>query len=194
MATARRKGSESSETRARLLDVTERLMLKEGYAAVSSRRVASAADVTPALVHYYFGTIDDLFLAVLRRRADGMLERQRDILRAADNPIRALWDAANDPARTGFVLEFMSLANHRKVVRAELAAYSDRFRTMQLEVVSEFVERRGVDTTLYPPMVIIMMINALSQNLVLEQSIGMTVGLAETTAYIERLIAGLPAD
>lgn len=188
MATARRKGSESSETRSRLLDVTERLMLKEGYAAVSSRRVAAAADVTPALVHYYFGTIDDLFLAVLHRRAEGMLERQRQALLAAENPVKALWDAANDPTRTGFVLEFMSLANHRKTIRAELARHSDRFREMQLEVVREYLERKGIDTERFPPMAVIVMINAISQNSVLEQSIGMTVGIAETIAFIERQI------
>ena len=191
MATARRKGSESSETRTRLLDVTERLMLKEGYAAVSSRRVAAAADVTPALVHYYFGTIDDLFLAVLQRRAEGMLEQQRKTLLSAENPLRALWDAANDPTRTGFVLEFMSLANHRKVIRAELARHSDRFRDMQLEVVSEYLDRRGVDIDQFPPMAIIVMINAISQNAVLEQSIGMKVGIAETIAFIERQITAV---
>ena len=51
MATERRIGSESSETRKRLLDIAERLMLDEGYAAVTSRRVASLAGVNPALVH-----------------------------------------------------------------------------------------------------------------------------------------------
>ena len=68
MSKPRRSGSETSETRTRLLDVTEQVMLADGYAAVTSRRVAADAGVTPALVHYYFKTIDDLFLAVIRRR------------------------------------------------------------------------------------------------------------------------------
>ena len=62
MATTRRMGTETSETRFRLLDITERVMIEDGYASVSSRRVAKDAGVTPALVHYYFATIDDLFL------------------------------------------------------------------------------------------------------------------------------------
>ena len=73
MAKPRRMGTETSETRVRLLDVTERIMIDDGYAAVSSRRIAKDAGVTPALVHYYFGTLDDLFLAVLKRRADQQL-------------------------------------------------------------------------------------------------------------------------
>jgi TetR/AcrR family transcriptional regulator len=59
----RRRGTETSETRSALLDVTEALMLEEGYAAVSSRRIAAEVGVTAALIHYYFRTLDDLFIA-----------------------------------------------------------------------------------------------------------------------------------
>ena len=53
-------------------------MLDSGYAAVSSRRVAAVADVRPALVHYYFRTMDDLFLATFQRRAEqGLVHQQR---------------------------------------------------------------------------------------------------------------------
>ncbi|EUA30299.1 bacterial regulatory s, tetR family protein [Mycobacterium xenopi 4042] len=53
-----------------LLDAAEQLMLEEGYAAVTSRRVAQKAALKPQLVHYYFRTMDDLFLAAFRRRAE----------------------------------------------------------------------------------------------------------------------------
>jgi len=57
-------------------------MLSEGYAAVTSRRVAAEAGLKPQLVHYYFRTMDDLFLALYRRRADQGLERGRQALLA----------------------------------------------------------------------------------------------------------------
>ena len=95
MATPRRMGTETSETRVRLLDVTERIMIDDGYAAVSSRRIAKDAGVTPALVHYYFGTLDDLFLALLRRRAEQQLARQQRKL-SAERPLRSLWEASKD--------------------------------------------------------------------------------------------------
>ena len=50
----RRLGAPESKTRARLLDAAEQLILREGYAAVTSRRVAAEAGIKPALVHYYF--------------------------------------------------------------------------------------------------------------------------------------------
>src|SRR5215216_2688553 len=111
MATSRRTGTETSKTRATLLDVTERLMRDEGYAAVSSRRVASEAGVTAALIHYYFPILDDLFLAVFRRGAEANLERHARALESSQ-PLRALWDFSIEPAGTVLLEEFIALSNH----------------------------------------------------------------------------------
>ena len=70
LTTPRRIGTETSKTRAALLDAAEKLMLEEGYAAVTSRHVAAKAGLKPQLVHYYFRTMEDLFLALFRRRAE----------------------------------------------------------------------------------------------------------------------------
>lgn len=71
-------------------------MLEEGYAAVTSRRVAAKAGLKPQLVYYYFRTMDDLFLALFRRRAALGLERQALAL-ASPQPLWALWDLSRDP-------------------------------------------------------------------------------------------------
>ena len=65
MTATRRIGAEDSSTRAALLDAAQQLMLDEGYAAVTSRRVAAQAGLKPQLVHYYFRTMDDLFLVAV---------------------------------------------------------------------------------------------------------------------------------
>lgn len=186
MAKPRRKGAETSETRARLLDVTERIMLADGYAAVSSRRVAKDADVTAALVHYYFGTIDELLLAVLHRGADRQLDRQVALLETSSRPLHALWDSITDPTRTGLVLEFMAMANHRKVIRAELGTHAEQFRKAQIEVLRERLdtdqlERNGLDVES-----VLVLINAVATNLVLERSIGHSLGHEEAVAVVQR--------
>ena len=78
MASARRIGAPDAKNRGVLLDAAEQLLLEEGYAAVTSRRVAEKAGLKPQLVHYYFRTMEDLFLAVFRRRAEEGLERSDD--------------------------------------------------------------------------------------------------------------------
>ena len=65
--TPRRLGAPDAKNRTVLLDAAEQLMRDEGYAAVTSRRVAEKAGLKPQLVHYYFRTMDDLFLELYRR-------------------------------------------------------------------------------------------------------------------------------
>ena len=135
MTSTRRIGTETSATRTALLDAAQQVLLEEGYAAATSRRVAARAGLKPQLVHYYFRTMDDLFLALVRRGAEQNLERQAEVL-ASPYPLRALWELSNDPAASALTIEFAALANHRKAIRAELASYGEQFRRLQTEALT----------------------------------------------------------
>src|SRR5207245_143773 len=96
LKSVRRFGPEESETRTKLLDVTEHIMSTEGYAAVSTRRVAKESGFTSGLVHYYFKTTDDLLLAAYRRtteQAFGRLMMIMDSDRPLDDVIRLTSDS-----------------------------------------------------------------------------------------------------
>jgi AcrR family transcriptional regulator len=191
---ARRIGTETSKTRGVLLDAAERLMLEEGYAAVTSRRIAAKAGLKPQLVHYYFRTMDDLFLALFRRRADQGLERQ---IRALDSaqPLWSLWDLSRDPRGTALTMEFTALANHRKAIQAELSASAERYRAGLLAGLRSVLTRYGVDEAEYPPMVCAVLLTGISTFLVIEQAmLGMSTGHAETVAFVEDLIRRLEGD
>jgi AcrR family transcriptional regulator len=64
----RRPGS--PDTRAAILAQARELFAAQGYAGTSVRAIATAAGVDAALVHHYFGTKDDLFLAALQAPLD----------------------------------------------------------------------------------------------------------------------------
>jgi len=64
----RRPGS--PDTRAAILDAARALFAAGGLTGTSVRAVAARAGVDPALVHHYFGTKDDLFVAALALRVD----------------------------------------------------------------------------------------------------------------------------
>jgi AcrR family transcriptional regulator len=187
---SRRIGAADSKTRAQLVDAAERLLLEEGYAAVTSRRVAAAAGLKPQLVHYYFRTMDDLFLEVFRRRADANLAR---VARAVtqDGSLRALWALNADPRGASFTIEFVALANHRKAIRAEIARYAERYRAVQLEALSAALHAAGVDDDELPPIAALLLMTGLSQILGLEQALGVTAGHDATVAFVERSIAAL---
>ena len=193
MAAARRNGSTDSETRTGLLDAAEQMMLDEGYAAVTSRRVADRAGVNSGLVYYYFGTMDELFLAVFRRRAEWMLERQAEAL-ASDQPLWALWTVTHDQANTALNLEFLALGNHRKAIMTEVANYSRRFRRQQLDALSGVLEGYGLDPQEWPPASVILLLSSVSRFLLMEDSYGLDLGHAETIEIVERLLRQLEGE
>ncbi len=189
-ASSRRIGAKDSKTRALLLDAAEALMLEEGYAAVTSRRVAARADLKPQLVHYYFRTMDDLFIEVFRRRAEQDLPRFEQAI-AEDGSLRNLWRLNADPRGARFTIEFMALANHRKAIRAEIARYAERFRAAQLDAVTAALAARGVTEERLPPIAALLLMTGLSQLIALEGAIGVTDGHEDTLAYVERAICDL---
>ncbi|MDT5357770.1 MAG: hypothetical protein QOJ56_6302 [Mycobacterium sp.] len=193
MTSARRIGAPDAKNRGVLLDAAEQLMLEEGYAAVTSRRVAEKAALKPQLVHYYFRTMDDLFLAAFRRRAEEGLEAQAQVLQARQ-PLWALWRFSTDPAATAITMEFIALANHRKALKAEIAYYAERFREEQRKALSTVLDRYGIDPVEVPPLVWSVLMTSVSQVLVIEQALGMSAGHGETVEFVERYLHRLEGD
>jgi AcrR family transcriptional regulator len=71
-ATGARRGRRpgAPDTRATILAAARARFAEHGFAATSVRSVATDAGVDAALVHHYFGTKDDLFVAALQLRID----------------------------------------------------------------------------------------------------------------------------
>jgi TetR/AcrR family transcriptional regulator of autoinduction and epiphytic fitness len=190
MATARKAKADDGGTRRRLLDATAQIMHDEGYAAATSRRVAAKAGIRQPLVHYYFPTMDDLFLAVLRAGADVALDQMRAAL-TDNNPLRALWVLNSEPRRSVLNTEFMALANHRKAIGVELRAYAERVRDMETAAVTLVLRAHGVDLNAYPPVVISMLIAQIARSLCNEDAVGVTLGHDEMRRFVEQQIDAL---
>src|SRR5262245_15371081 len=193
MAAARSTTAKDSGTRLRLMEATAQIMREEGYAAATSRRVAAIAGVRSALVYYYFPTMDDLFLAVLRAGADASLAKMREAL-TADDPLRVLWEINSDSRLTGLNTEFMALANHRKSIGAELKAYADRVRDIETAAVTVALRTHGVDLDTYPPVVVAMLLTQMARSLCNESAIGVTNGHEQFREFVERYLSMLPAS
>ena len=190
---ARRSPVDESATRTALLDATEEIMLEEGYAAVTTRRIGAKAGMNNALVFYYFGTVDNLFIELFRRGAERSLAGLDRALRSPQ-PLWGFWDLTHDFSSNALLMEFTALANHRKAIRAEIAAYSKKFRTLQLEMLSDVLERYGVDSQRWPPASLILLMASFSRFMHIEEGFGLDIGHAETVAVIEREIRALEGD
>lgn len=181
------------DTRAALLDAAEALLIEEGYAAVTSRRVGERAGSNSALIHYYFDSMDGLFVELFRRGAERGLERQAVALQSPQ-PLWALWDALRDHINNVRTVEFFALAHHRPSIRAEVVQYSARYRRQQLDALTEVLAGYGLDIETWPPVTVILLMGSISLLLLIEQGMGFDLGHAEMTALVEREIRALEGD
>ncbi|MBL0746127.1 TetR/AcrR family transcriptional regulator [Nocardioides baculatus] len=70
MTVSRGRRPGAPDTRAEVLTAARTSFAEKGFRGTTIRAVASAAGVDPALVHHYFGTKDDLFVAALQIPVD----------------------------------------------------------------------------------------------------------------------------
>jgi AcrR family transcriptional regulator len=192
MASRRRTGGDP-RTREALLDAAQKVMLREGYAAATTRRVATEAGVNSALVYYYFDSLDGMFVALFRRGAERSFERLQRAL-ASPQPLWGFWDLIHDRSNSAMTMEFIALANHRKVIRHEIADYSRRFRRAQLDALSGVIEDYGVDTRRWPAAVVVVVLSSVSRYLIMEEAFDLDIGHAETEALVEAFIASLEGE
>ncbi|MCJ8159103.1 TetR/AcrR family transcriptional regulator [Sphingomonas sp. LaA6.9] len=189
-AAGRRFGTEKPATRAQLLDATLELLVEEGYAAVSGRKVASKAGLNASLVHYYFPTTDDLLVAAYRRGAEQSLERHREAAES-DEPWDALWALSTDPSRTALAMEFMALANHRKSIRAEIARYAEEIRTIQANALERGISDGRFDLGPCTPAAATVLLAGIARVLVMEEGVGIFGGHADTREFLAWLFTRL---
>jgi AcrR family transcriptional regulator len=169
-----------------LIEATAQVMLDEGYASATSRRVAAKAGVKAALVHYYFPSMDDLFVAVLREKAEGNLARQREAIAEAQ-PLHALWQLYSATDAQLFT-EFLAMANHRKAIRSEISAYAIRFRDIEEGAMTLALKARGVDLEVFPPVVMSMIMGGLARMVLHEQGLGIGRGHDQLSTFIDRCL------
>lgn len=162
-------------------------MLQDGYAAVSSRSVAAAVGIQASLVHYYFPTLDDLFVAVLDRRARRNVELMATAL-ASDEPLRAWWKVASDPRGTSLFVELLAAANHRPALKAEVGSIAREVRRMEVEALDRLLPEYGVDERHYPPNLIAAALHGLAFSAVQDLTAGYDTAPEDAIAAVDRLI------
>ena len=189
MPAARRVGAETSKKRDELLDCVERLMLAKGYAAVTYRAVATAAEVTPGLVQYYFPTLDDLFVAAIRRRSEQNVRRLEKALAARpEQPLRVLWEYSQEESTAALTTEFLALGNHRKSIASEITEVSERVRRLQLQAIRGHVPDGGIALSGLSPEVLLFLVTGTPKLIRLEEGVGLSSTHRDVAACFERFL------
>ncbi len=165
-------------------------MRNEGYAAVSSRRVAKEADVKASLVHYYFPTTDDLFLALFQRAADEEVIKQDEALSTPD-ALETLWGSYCNRDRTVLAMEFMALANHRPAIRQEINQYTERTRKSRAELLGTLIQSKATESNSCSAAGLSVLLVAVARTLITEKELGISFGHDEAKIFIDQLLSQL---
>ena len=83
------------DTRTTIMAAARRRLLADGYAGLSTRKVAEGAGVPLSQLHYHFGSKQGLILALLEEENQRRLDRQRSMY-AEDAPLWQRYEQACD--------------------------------------------------------------------------------------------------
>jgi|SRR5687768_2494658 len=174
------------ETEDRFLDAAERLLVETGHAGITTRRLADEAAANHGLVHYYFGSIENLFVRVLERFTERLIERQRRMY-SSDAPFIEKWrtamrylDADRDYQRVWY--ELQALAWSRPELRERVAKVDAEWRTVLREALAEPLERYELPIPLDALVALVVTFN---EGLILERLSGIDTGHAELLEWID---------
>jgi AcrR family transcriptional regulator len=179
------------ETEQALLDAAERLLVENGAAGITTRRVAEEAGVNHGLVHYYFGSVEQLLVRVLERFTERLIERQRDLY-AADLPFVEKWRTAmrylvsEDAAYEKLWLELQALAWNRPELQVRVAHVNDEWRSVLTEAFDEPRRALGIEMPLQALVSLVMTFNL---GIMVERLGGIDTGHAELLDWIDRWLS-----
>jgi AcrR family transcriptional regulator len=173
-----------------LLDAAERLLVDVGYAGISTRRLAEEAGINHGLVHYYFGSIENVLVRTLERFTERLIERQRAMY-ATDVPFLEKWRTAmhflleEDVRYEKVWFELQALGWNHADLRKRLVAVENEWRTVLTEAFAAPREEFGFDI---PLDALVSLVVTLNLGIIIERLSGITTGHEELLAWIDAFL------
>jgi TetR/AcrR family transcriptional regulator len=170
----------------RFLDAAERLLVDVGHAQITTRRLAKEADANHGLVHYYFGSMENLLARVLERFTERLIERQRQLY-ASDVPFLEKWRTAMryldaDEHYQRIWYELQALAWSRPELRERVALVNAEWRAVLREALAEPLERYGLPI---PLEALVSLVVTFNEGIIWERLSGIDAGHAELLAWLD---------
>ena len=179
------------------LDAAERLLVREGVAGISTRQLAAEAGQNHGLVHYYFGSVDELLVQTLERFTARLIERQRAMY-GSDAPFAEKWRTAmgyiDEDLAAGYPkvwAELEALAWNKPEMRDRLNAVNDAWRTVVRDALAQAIEEYGHDGSRFSAEALAALVVQFNKGMMNERLLGFDRGHAELLAAIDGWLASL---
>jgi AcrR family transcriptional regulator len=170
------------------LDAAERLLVDVGYAAITTRRLAQEAGANQGLVHYYFGSMENLLVRVLERFTERLIVRQRAMY-AADLPFIEKWRQAmgylDEDFASGYQkvwYELQAMAWSKPELRERIAYVTEEWREVLTEAFEQARREHGIEM---PIDALVALVVTFNQGIILERLSGIDTGHRELLDWID---------
>lgn len=183
-------GSIDSPMGGAILDAAERILNEEGYAALTSRRIAECIGIKQRLLYYYFHTMDEVVQETFRRLSTRELARLKSAI-SSERPLHEIWEVCVNTSDARLVSEFMALANRNEGLRDEVVHFIEDSRAMQIRALKRVMAGNDAMSDYPPAEVVAFMGTSLALALNREASLGINRAHQPVRKAIERFFDAL---
>ena len=185
-----------TDTEDAFLDAAERLLIGVGYAGISTRRLAEEAGANHGLVHYYFGSMENLFVRVLERFTERLIARQRAMYARTDISGAEKWrmamgflEADLEAGYPKIWLELQALGWNRPDIAERVAEVNREWRGVLTEAFDRMIDEYGLDRDQLPALVSLAM--TFNEGIMVERLSGISAGHRELMDMVSRWLDSL---
>ena len=175
-----------------LLDAAEQLLVEVGYAGITTRKLAERAGVNHGLVHYYFGSMEDLLLRVIERFTDQLIERQKAMY-AQPIPFIDKWRTAmsfmDQDRESGYQkiwFEMQAMAWNAPAVRSTMQRVHNQWIDVVRSAFDVGLAELGIDKGQYPTDAVVSLVVTFNQGMMVERLLQVDSGHSALLRMIDR--------
>jgi AcrR family transcriptional regulator len=190
--------STRADTEDAFLDAAERLLIEVGYSGISTRRLAEEAGANHGLVHYYFGSMENLFVRVLERFTERLISRQREMYARPDISPLEKWRTAiaylESDLAAGYPkiwLELQALGWNQPDIAERVGRVNGQWRAVLTEAFDEMMDEYGLDRERFPLEAMVGLVMTFNVGIMVERLSGITAGHRDLLRMVERWLESL---
>jgi AcrR family transcriptional regulator len=190
--------STRAETEDAFLDAAERLLIEVGYSGMSTRRLADEAGANHGLVHYYFGSMENLFVRVLERFTERLIARQREMYARPDLSPLEKWKTAMEYLESDLAagypkiwLELQALGWSHPEIAERVGHVNGQWRAVLTEAFDEMMDEYGLDRERFPLPAMVSLVMTFNEGIMVERLSGISTGHRELLEMVERWLESL---
>ncbi len=175
-------------------------MIHHGYADITTRKLAEEAGANHGLVHYYFGSMEELLVRVLERFTERITTRQRAMY-GSDAPFIEKWRTAvryiDEDIAAGYPkvwLELEAMAWNRPEFRERLIRVHEEWTSVLSSAIERALEEYGINRRRFPAEAMTALVQTFNLGVLMERMIGVRAHHDALFEMIDRWLQSLEDD